>query len=44
MSLKFQVDEVHGKCKFIGVQHSVAVNVRQFPDLSKDRVVKFGLG
>jgi len=34
---------VHREGELIGVEHSVAVEVRELPDLAKDRVWQLGL-
>jgi len=38
VSVELQCDEVHRQRELVRVQHSVAVNVRQFPDFAENRV------
>ena len=43
MALQLEIDQMHGECKFVGVQHSIAVDVRQLPDLAENGVGKLRL-
>ena len=39
-AVELNADQMHRECKLVGVQHSILVQVRQFPHFAEDRVRK----